>query len=264
MASARRPGPLGRDIEEKGLGSFQHRLRAPSSLLHAPGPVGSPGWHPEMTERQMFHLLPLGLRVPVFSEAEGATSQAAEEYYDDIVAHEGKFPFMYIDTRGFVTVGVGNLVASAETAVSLPFVCRRDGFPATAAQKIAAFKRIRGAPAAWRAPHYKTFTDLDLPDASIKTLALTRLRTEFLPGLKSIFPEFDAFPLPARRALVDMVYNLGVNGLKKFTHFVRAANAKHWAAAGKECHRSTCRASRNEWTRKQFEQAAEEALGASP
>jgi hypothetical protein len=155
-------------------------------------------------------------------------------------------------------------VASAETAVSLPFVHRDKGTPATAAQKIAAFNHVKGKLAAHRARYYKTFTDLDLPDATIRTLALTRLRTEFLPGLKSIFPKFDEFPLSARRALVDMVYNLGVKGLKKFTHLVKSANAKHWKAVAKECHRSTCRTSRNEWTQKQFEQAAEEAPGTWP
>jgi len=246
------------------LGSFQHRLRMPSSVLHASGPVGSRGLHRGMSERHVFHVLPLNLRAPVFPGTEAATSKAAEEYYDDIVAHEGKYPFMYIDTRGFVTVGVGNLVASAETAVSLPFVHRDKGTPATAAQKIAAFNHVKGKLAAHRARYYKTFTDLDLPDATIRTLALTRLRTEFLPGLKSIFPKFDEFPLSARRALVDMVYNLGVKGLKKFTHLVKSANAKHWKAVAKECHRSTCRTSRNEWTQKQFEQAAEEAPGTSP
>jgi GH24 family phage-related lysozyme (muramidase) len=264
MATVRRSGPLGRYLEGEGLISLQDRFRSPSPLLRVSGPVGSRGWLPEMTEWYMFHLPPLELRAPVFSTTQADTPPTAEEYYDDIVVHEGKFPFMYIDTRGYVTVGVGNLVASAATAVSLPFVQRNTGTPATAAQKIVAFNRIRGKPAARRARYYKAFTKLDLPDASIKTLALSRLRTEFLPGLRGIFPRFDEFPLPARRALVDMAYNLGVTGLKKFTHLVRSANAQHWAAAARECHRSTCRASRNEWTQQQFEQAAGGAPGASP
>jgi GH24 family phage-related lysozyme (muramidase) len=61
-----------------------------------------------------------------------------------------------------------------------------------------------------------------------------------------------------------MAYNLGVKGLKEFTHLVQSANAQQWAAAARECHRKTCRASRNEWTQNQFEKAAEESSGASP
>jgi GH24 family phage-related lysozyme (muramidase) len=219
-----------------------------------------------MTERNVFHLRALDLRAPMFSGTitQVATSKSAKDYYDDIVAHEGKYPFMYIDTRGFVTVGIGNLVASAETAASLPFAHRHEGPLATARERIAAFNAIKGKPAGRQARYYRIFTDLDLPDASIETLALTRLQTEFLPGLKRIFPRFDRFPLPARRALVDMAYNLGVKGLKEFTHLVQSANAQQWAAAARECHRKTCRASRNEWTQNQFEKAAEESSGASP
>ncbi len=238
----------------------------PLSAFHLPGPVFPYGWAYHRGRPSPFPLLELTLPRLVFPPAGSASAgpSSAEEYYQDLVAHEGEYSFLYIDTRGFVTVGIGNLVGSAQAAAALPFVRRSDGKPATATEKIAAFNHVKGKPAGRRARYYRIFTDLDLPEASIKTLALGRLRNEFIPGLEAMFPKFDDFPLPARRALVDMAYNLGVGGLRKFTKLVKSVNARDWAAAAKECHRSTCRASRNDWTRKQFEQAVQPGSGASP
>jgi len=75
------------------------------------------------------------------------------------------------------------------------FRAAKHSTPATAAQKIVAFNRIRGKPAARRARYYKhspswTFRRVD------QDLGSQPLATEFLPGLRGIFPRFDEFPLP--------------------------------------------------------------------
>ena len=43
----------------------------------------------------------------------GNTTMDIGDYFDDLEAHEGCCQWLYCDSRGFVTVGIGNLVASA-------------------------------------------------------------------------------------------------------------------------------------------------------
>ena len=69
-------------------------------------------------------------------------------------------------------------------------------------------------------------------------LATSRLEKEFLPGLRRLFPGFDAYPQPAQRALVDMIYTLGEGGLaRKFPTVVEACRAGRFADAAAHCHR---------------------------
>jgi GH24 family phage-related lysozyme (muramidase) len=100
---------------------------------------------------------------------------------------------------------------------------------------------------------------IELKDETIKLMAITRLKEEFVPGLRQIFHGFDGYPNPAKQALVDMVYNLGVTGLKKFKKLIAAAEKGDWQEAANESHRASCREARNNWTRERFKKAAEEA-----
>lgn len=176
-----------------------------------------------------------------------------EDYFDDLVAHEGCVLWMYCDTRGFVTTGIGNLVASPIAAAALPFRHKADLSAATIEEKMTAFARVQDAfdPIA-SAEHYRNVSDLRLSQDFVRDLVSSRLSAEFVPGITELCPGFDSFPLPARRALVDMAYNLGVGGLGRFHHMIAACNAGDWAEAAAQCHRSSCRDMRNAWTMQMF------------
>ena len=45
---------------------------------------------------------------------------------------EGMVPFMYLDTKGLVTIGMGNLIDPISVAVTLPFKKRGKTGPANA------------------------------------------------------------------------------------------------------------------------------------
>ena len=128
---------------------------------------------------------------------------------------------------------------------------------ASEAAKRAAYCQIADAyRAAASALYYKWLSPLRLTMDVVQALVATRLTNEFLPGLLRLCPAFESFPLPARRALVDMAYNLGVGGLEKFPHLLAACNAGDWATAAAQCHRSTCRDTRNVWTAQMFVSAS--------
>ena len=185
------------------------------------------------------------------------------DYFQDLEAFEGCTTWMYADTRGLVTIGIGNLVENTDACAALPFVhalLLPDGSPAppvTEDDKRNAYCKVLNAfDSPKSANAYRFVTDLRLTQAFVAELVAQRLEAEFYPGLLRLCPGFDGFPLPARRALVDMAYNLGIGGLGKFPHLLTACNAGDWAEAARQCHRSSCRETRNIWTAQCFVDAS--------
>ena len=197
-------------------------------------------------------------------------------YLPKLKEFEGAIPYMYLDTGGNVTVGVGNLVASATdaTAAWLRFQARRPQRQ-TAGDRTRARNRYRDSGRTSRqssnkqategriASYYRQFTKLDLPDAIITSLLSGRV-TEFKAKLVAAFPDFDTYPDGVCAGLFDMGFNLGVAGLtSKFPTFCKAVKDKDWATAAKECHRAApVNDDRNDWTKAQFDKAAADAKAA--
>ena len=180
---------------------------------------------------------------------------------------EGQHPFMYADTRGYVTTGIGHLLKTPEGALKLPWHHSKTGQPATSAEVRSTFERVRQAAVQYKQDHpnakgipwasCEKLSDLVLPEGLAARLATNRLKTEFLPDLRKLFPGFDRYPLPAQHAIVDMGYNLGVAKLKhEFPAFVAACRAGNFVDAAKESHRSSCREERNQATADLLDQAA--------
>lgn len=180
-------------------------------------------------------------------------------YLDDSLAHleifEGTVPWMYLDTRGFVTVGVGELLANAAKAQTLGFV-NPAGQQSTPDAILDEFNRVSSLAPAKVSAFYRTPTSPVLPHTAIDTLLMNHLN--FFDGqLAGRFPSYAGFPDAAKLGLLDMIYNLGVTGLfKGFPHFMGAVDKQDWLGAAANCHRVGPSQSRNDWTRQQFLAAA--------
>ena len=180
-------------------------------------------------------------------------------YLDDSLAHleifEGTVPWMYLDTRGFVTVGVGELLANSAKAETLAFV-DPDGEPCTQDAILDEFNRVSGLVPAKVSAFYRSPTSPVLPHAAIDTLLMNHL--SFFDGqLAGRFPNYADFPDPAKLGLLDMIYNLGQVGLfQHFPHFMAAVDKQNWLGAAANCHRVGPSQGRNDWTRQQFLAAA--------
>lgn len=59
--------------------------------------------------------------------------------------------------------------------------------------------------------------------------------TEVYEGCISLFPRFKSFTINRRIALLDMAFQLGMQGLKDFENMVEAINTSQWDIAYKEC-----------------------------
>jgi GH24 family phage-related lysozyme (muramidase) len=178
-----------------------------------------------------------------------------DEVLSDFENWEGKISHMYLDTKGLVTVGVGKMLPDATAAQELDFVRRADGGSATADEIAADFNTVSAQAAGRLAATYKKYTSLDLPDEAIGDL-LKIVVEGFENDLEQSYAGYDNYPLSAKRALLDMIYNLGLDGLLKFKKMKASVEAGDWTTAAAQCHRNGPSEARNNWTRDLFLDAA--------
>jgi GH24 family phage-related lysozyme (muramidase) len=163
---------------------------------------------------------------------------------------EGCVPWMYRDTVGKVTVGVGLMLPDAKAAQALPFVLGTRA--ATAEEIVAEYARVDALPLGRASTFYKTPASLQLTQQTIDA-KLSSILQGFETDLRTEFPQYDTFPDGIKMALLDMIYNLGPAGLfKGFPHLVAAVQTGAWAQAAEHCTRRGPGEARNTWTRQQF------------
>jgi GH24 family phage-related lysozyme (muramidase) len=186
-------------------------------------------------------------------------------YLDDSISHlemfEGIVPWMYRDKNGFVTVGVGEMLATASRAQSLGFVNRNN--QAVGLDVIMAdYNRVLALPPAKVAAFYRSASSPTLPHSEIDSLLIEHL-TFFDQQLNQQFATYTTFPDPAKLGLLDMIYNLGATGLfKGFPTFMGYVAKQDWLNAATQCHRNGPSVERNDWTKQQFLAAAADAATA--
>ena len=183
----------------------------------------------------------------------------AEARRELIKKGEGSISHMYLDARGFVTVGVGKTMRTAADAQVILFVRRDNGTPATAEEIAMDFNAIKSLPygQGYAASAFKSHTALDLPEAEIDALLDNRI-ANLEAGLRSDCSGYDRYPDRARLGLMDMAFNLGNHGLvTKFPTFTAAARAGDWSKCAEECRRRGIGTVRNEEVKQLFEGADE-------
>ena len=92
-------------------------------------------------------------------------------YLDDSLSHlelfEGIVPWMYLDTRGYITVGVGEMLATAPRAQSLAFVDTNNQ-AVNPDVILSDYTRVLTLPPARMAAFYRSSSSPTLPHAQIK------------------------------------------------------------------------------------------------
>ncbi|MBA4503703.1 lysozyme family protein [Marinobacterium marinum] len=162
---------------------------------------------------------------------------------------EGRINHMYRDTRGFITIGVGHLLAYPHSAARLAFIHRENGHPAQETDIRAEFRHLLTRPYGQHlsAHSFKPQTRLILPDSEIDALTHRHINT-FTKELGNLYGPTKLIAMPERvqLALYDMIFNLGQpklkHGFPRFNQHIRDGN---WAAAARESHRRGISESRN-------------------
>ncbi len=204
---------------------------------------------------------------------QGYAAYTEAEAAPNIAAEEGTSPWMYLDSHGYVTIGVGHLIAKKDGAQArmdvkaLNFVMPDPANPsqmikAPDAQKVADLKNLfaKGV----KDQHYTSYKNLTvvrLPQSEIHTLLAKDLKKFFATTRQAgYFPDFDTYPRSAKEAIFDMVYNVGPYGaaVRPFKDFSAAVRRRDWQVAAQESKRGPVKKlkNRNDRTRKKFEDAA--------
>ena len=163
---------------------------------------------------------------------------------------EGSVPWMYRDTRGNVTVGVGLMLAELAAAQRLPFLL--GDRPASASEIAVEFHRVDHLPMGRPSLFYRREGGPELAQETIAHL-LRGVLLEFEAALRERIAGYDGLPDGAKMALLDMAYNLGPAALlREYPKLLQAIANGAWAQAATCCSRLGPGAARNEWTRQMF------------
>jgi len=147
---------------------------------------------------------------------------------------EGAVPFMYLDVKGLVTTGIGNLIDTPADALSLPWL-NADGSPATRMQIAAEWSyvksrqdmKLRGGMA------YGAVTHLRLDAAGVDAV-VGRTLDRMDHQLAARFPTYEDWPWQAQLATMSMAWACGP--AFHFPALAAALNAQDFTEASEQCH----------------------------
>ncbi len=173
-----------------------------------------------------------------------------EQSLEKIRQFEGTVPWMYLDTVGKVTVGVGLMLANEVAAHALPFIASEG--PATLDEISREFSRVSALKKGQLPRFYFNKKALQLSDETIASKLRETLQG-FEGYLRSNLHGYDALPDAAKLALLDMIYNLGPGRLfAEYPRLIAAVERGDWKSAASASPRRGPSAERNAWTRQQF------------
>lgn len=163
--------------------------------------------------------------------------------------HEGVVPHLYLDERRNVTCGVGFLVATVDALGEYPW------HPGVASARGDWAELHKPEVLAAQGPgYYRRICCARLSPDGMRAVFEDRVAT-FRSGLDAHW-RLRSQPEDVQLALVDMAYQLGVAGLRRWVQLHAAVMARDWPTAARESYRRDASATRNANTAKLFLAAA--------
>lgn len=156
---------------------------------------------------------------------------------------EGRVPHLYLDTKGFVTTGVGHLVPSLNHALTLSLAPK---------EKIESdWSSVKKMPPGLVASKYAACTVCRMSNHDIDTLFTSDIQ-RFVDGIAKTIPKYGTWPELVQTAVFDMSFNLGMAGFAKYHHLLASLNAGDWKSCAAQCHRNGISETRNQQTAQMF------------
>lgn len=157
---------------------------------------------------------------------------------------EGVVRYMYLDTKGLVTVGVGNLIDPLRLALELPFRYKNKpgvnspGQIASKADIENEWRLIKGRQDLAQRGHHacEPLTNLELDDAAIDALVHKRLKQlESYLKNQEPFRNFDLWPADGQLGLLSMAWAMGPGFSQRWPKFSAACGMMDFDAAAENC-----------------------------
>jgi GH24 family phage-related lysozyme (muramidase) len=163
-----------------------------------------------------------------------------DAFYDFNAPLEGVVEWMYLDVKGLVTVGVGNMLPTESAAAALPFY--RNGNPDDAADdatKRQGWRDVRARQDLAPRGHvpFQDVCGLRLTRDAIRALVDSKLSFNEVV-LKESFPRFDDWPADAQLGLLSMAWAMGPGFASRWPKFTAACRALDFDKAADECRMS--------------------------
>jgi len=147
---------------------------------------------------------------------------------------EGRIRWMYLDIKGLVTTGVGNLIDPVEYALPLPWMVSATGQRATEAQIRAEWQHMKANPDLARrgARAAGEVATLSLTDAAVDALVVAKLEENDAVYARRI-PGWQAWPWQAQMVRHSIGWACGPHA--GYPRFEAAVAAGDWKTAITEC-----------------------------
>jgi GH24 family phage-related lysozyme (muramidase) len=162
-----------------------------------------------------------------------------DAFYDFNHPFEGVVLWPYLDIKGLVTIGLGNLIDPVERALNPELQFEYVGQPGSQANQediIDAWNTVK-AQTNLKSKGYKAFeklTNLRITEDSVRSLVDTQLLAN--EGvLKKTFSNFDNWPADAQLGLLSMAWALGAGFANQWPKFRTACQNEDWDTAADEC-----------------------------
>jgi hypothetical protein len=120
---------------------------------------------------------------------------------------EGFTPYLYADSKGYVTTGIGNKVDPIGAALALPWK-RSDGSPASQQEITDAWNAVKNAYPGVQSTASQSLTSIRLDHDGIAQLVNGTL-ANFVGTLRKEYPNFDQLPAAAQLALASLAWAWG-------------------------------------------------------
>ena len=173
--------------------------------------------------------------------------------------HEGPIPYLYKDTENKITTGIGfNVDSQPKKAYDLGLYWAEGRNLTSRRASIKdieeAYKRIKPLPAGKYVEFYnptesgnKKLLNIRMREQDMKKIVEKKL-LQSEQELKRKIPSFDIIPYPARKALLDMQYNMGDVQFspQKWKALYEAIDLRDWKKAAKQSNRMNVNGARNQ------------------
>ncbi len=146
---------------------------------------------------------------------------------------------MYLDVKGWVTTGVGNLIDPVGIALNLPFLHKKTRSKATQQETKQEWDKVKGMQNLKKGGggNFGQYTTLVLDDDAITNLIAQRLaNNERVLKSKNAFKNFDTWPADAQLALLSMSWAAGPNKFDNWKRFNAACINMDFDTAATESH----------------------------
>jgi hypothetical protein len=216
------------------------------------------------------------LQFPGFLVKNDYSQRDEEEFLEYIFIHlaefEGSCPYLYLDTNGYVTIGIGHHVINALSNTYLPYTYKsppsETTVPVSNKEKEDEWIKVKNLITkikinflgqnktfpSHKNSIFKEATKLQLDVQDIKKLFDNDVSVR-LKEIERIFPRFKKYPDPAKLGIVDLYFN--VRDFWKFVNFRKYVTKEQWHLAGSESGRKGPNQDRLDKAKRLFDEAEE-------